>query len=179
MFDRENCFYLGKLTKTQGVKGNLYAFLDTNHPENYTELPSVLIDLNGELIPHFLEFININGQKALVKLEGIDHIDDAQTLVNKELLLPLDVLPELTGNQFYYHEISGFNVEDQKEGNLGKVNQVLDYPNNPLLDITHPSGKEILIPIKDEYMLDVDRENQKLLVQCPDGLLELYLSNED
>ena len=177
ILDKENCFYLGKITKTKGVRGQLYAFLDCDNPEYYHKLEQVLIDMNGQLVPYFLQQFNVTGTRALVSFEDIKSEPEAKSFVNTDLYLPLDALPKLSGNKFYYHEVDNFEIADANNKVIGKLDSILDQKTNPLLSITHHSGKEILLPLRDEFIIEVNREKKLLKLDFPDGLLELYLEN--
>lgn len=171
---KEDCYYLGKITKLHGFKGNLILHLETDEPELYETLESVFVEKNGMLVPFFFEFAqpHSNG-KLLVKFEDVT-AEEAEKLVNRDLYLPLDTLPELDGTDFYYHEIIGFTIYDQTNTEVGQITGINDTTAQALFEIEN-DGKEILIPIVDDWILDLDRKNKAILVQIPDGLIELYL----
>lgn len=171
---KEDCYYLGKITKLHGFKGNLILHLDTDEPELYQNMESVFVETNGMLVPFFLEFIQPHsGGKMLVKFEDVSP-DEAEKLINKNLYLPLETLPELEGTDFYYHEIIGFTIYDQTNTEIGVIKNVNDTTAQALFEV-EINGKEILIPIVEEWILEVDRENKAILVEVPEGLVELYL----
>jgi 16S rRNA processing protein RimM len=89
--------------------------------------------------------------------------------------LPLTLLPKLTGDQFYFHEIIGFKVVDRVFGEVGIIVKINETAAQPLFEIDR-EGKEIFIPMVDEFIKKVDRANKTIEVQTPDGLIELYLS---
>ena len=176
ILNRDHCFYLGVFTKIQGVKGNLYAFFDTDHPENYADLDTVLVEMDTGLVPMFISSVVIRERgKVLVKLEGIDSVDQARELVGRSLLLPVDRLPELGPQQFYYHEVVGFALEDVDRGVIGTIREVLQYTGNPNFAVETPDGKEVLVPIQDAFLKTVDKPGKRIVVQTPPGLLALYL----
>ena len=174
--DIDSCYLLGYIIKRHGLKGEIVAHLDVDFPENYKNLESVFISKNKEkvLIPFFIENIQIFNNKATIKFEEIDSVEQAEDMVNQELFLPLNSLPPLTGNQFYFHEIIDFEIVDEEKGILGKVNDVYNLPNQDLIAMNYME-KEVLIPINDYTIQQVDRINKKLHVILPDGLLEIYL----
>ena len=168
------CYYLGKVTKKHGFKGNVIIHLDTDEPELYHTLESVFIEQNGKLIPFFLEFSQTyQGDKLLVKFEDIEG-DEVDRLINRSLYLPLTTLPKLEGTSFYYHEIIGFTIYDQTNTEIGIIKAVNDSAAQAYFEVD-VDGKEILIPMIDQWILEVDRENKAILVEIPDGLLEIYL----
>jgi 16S rRNA processing protein RimM len=174
----DQCFQLGMVLKPHGLKGELYISLDTDYPEDYQEMESVFMLQNGKLIPFFIEYIQLKNKEALVKFEDVEDKDAALAIRGCTLHLPLTELPELTGSQFYFHEIDGFQIEDVNKGALGVVKEVFEAGHQDLIGMEY-KGKEVLIPINDEVILEVDRAKGLLKVKLPEGLLELYMEDED
>ncbi len=172
---KEDCFYLGKIVKKYSFKGELLVKLDTDDPSTYTKMESVFIDKNKSLIPFFIERSSLHKSTLLrVKFEDIDSEEDADKLLKSELYLPLEFLPQLTGNKFYYHEIVGFEAEDLSFGLVGIVKGVNDTTNQAILEIDR-NGSEILIPLIDDFIKSVDREQKKIILEVPEGLIDIYL----
>jgi len=172
---KEDCFYLGKIVKKYSFKGELLVKLDTDYPSIYTKMESVFIDKNKSLIPFFIERSSLHKSTLLrVKFEDIDSEEDADKLLKSELYLPLEFLPQLTGNKFYYHEIVGFEAEDLSFGLVGIVKGVNDTTNQAILEIER-NGSEILIPLIDDFIKSVDRELKKIILEVPEGLIDIYL----
>lgn len=172
---KEDCFYLGKIVKKYSFKGELLVKLDTDDPSIYTKMESVFIDKNKSLIPFFIERSSLHKSTLLrVKFEDIDSEEDADKLLKSELYLPLEFLPQLTGNKFYYHEIVGFEAEDLSFGLVGIVKGVNDTTNQAILEIDR-NGSEILIPLIDDFIKSVDREQKKINLEVPEGLIDIYL----
>ena len=171
----EGYFYLGKISKLFASKGALQVYLDTDSPQNYLKMESVFVRMNGQLIPFFIESLELRHNKnAIITFTDVDSIDMASLLLNCELFLPDAMLPPLTGSRFYYHEVKGFTVIDKDFGEAGIVEEVLEYPHQAVLR-SLLKGREILIPITDEIILDVDREKRIIHTDAPEGLIELYL----
>lgn len=170
---KEQCFQLGKITKPFGYKGQVIFFLDVDEPDNYAGLDTVFVEVKGTLLPYFIKDLKISGNKATVTFEDIS-ADEAQSLVGCNLYLPLEVLPKLTGNKFYYHEVIGWQVIDSEKGDIGTIASVIDYPAQALFQIMK-NDKEILIPIIDQVIKKVDRKEKKMFIEAPNGLIDLYL----
>ncbi len=168
-------FYLGKIVKTHGVHGMLNGFIDADNPESYSELKSVFIKTKQGIFPYIFEKISINSKGfCSFKLKGVDTIEKAKKLAGKEIYLPLSELPQLTGNNFYFHEIINFDVSDKKYGIIGKITGVIEHTVQPLIQIEYQS-KEILLPVHDDIIIKVDRIAKILFVSAPDGLIDLYI----
>lgn len=174
----DSCYLLGFVIKPHGLKGEIIVQLDVDDPQDYKKLESVFISQNqGKiLIPFFVEKMSIHQQKAQIKFEDIDNLEQAESLVGNEVYLPLSFLPPLSENQFYFHEIINFQIIDEEKGALGYVKDVFELPNQDVIGMIYQE-KEVLIPINDEIIKRVDRENKLLHVSLPDGLLEVYLED--
>ena len=168
-------FYLGKVIKPHGYEGKVTIFLDTDEPQEYTDIEMFYINISGNLVPYFIEELSLLNNKAVIRFMDVDTIEKSEALVNKEIYLPASLLPELTGNKFYYHEVKGMVVIDENFGELGPITSVLEYPNQAVLQV-FVNGKEVLIPISKEIIIDVDRAKNKMTIKAPDGLLDIYLT---
>ena len=149
--------------------------LDTDQPEIYEHLDALFLDINNSLIPYFIERSQLHKSDLLrIKFEDVSSESAAEELLKKEVYLPLDLLPELEGNAFYYHEIIGFHVVDENFGSVGLISGVNDSTAQVLLEIDR-NGKEILIPLNDDIIRVVDRNKKTVTVATPPGLIDLYL----
>ncbi|MCU0468550.1 MAG: ribosome maturation factor RimM [Arcicella sp.] len=173
---KDNCFELGKITKTHGVRGEVILWLDVDFPEDYEDLESVFLDVKGELVPFFMETFRLSGNRAIVQFEDIDTFEKAEGLINLQAYLPLEELPELDDDQFYYHEIIGFQVIDKNKGELGTVYTVHAMQAQDLLVMDY-QGKEVLIPVIPEIVLNAEKDKKILNVNLPEGLLEVYMED--
>ncbi|NIK91609.1 16S rRNA processing protein RimM [Mangrovimonas sp. CR14] len=173
---KEECFYLGKIVKKYSFKGELLAKLDTDEPELYENLDSVFIELRGQLIPFFIESSQFHKSELLrIKFEDVENEADADALLKHDIYLPLAFLPKLEDDKFYYHEIIGFDIEDINFGKVGVIKGVNDSTAQALFEIDR-DGTEILIPMNDEFITKIDKENRTIFVETPEGLIDLYLS---
>ena len=172
---KEDCFYLGKIVKKYSFKGEVLAKLDTDQPELYENLDSILIELRGNLIPFFIERSQLHKSELLrIKFEEVDTEQDADSILKSDLYLPLEFLPKLEGDKFYFHEVVGFTIEDVNFGKVGIIKSINDSTAQELFEIDR-NGIEILIPMNDEFIKKVDRKNKTILVETPEGLIDLYL----
>ncbi len=174
MDEFKDYFYLGKVVKVHGYEGKVSIYFDTDEPQEYIDIDMIYINISGSLVPFFINNLSLLNNKAVVSFMDIDDIDKANSLVNKELYLPISLLPELTGNKFYYHEVKNMMVIDESFGELGPISAVLEYPNQAVLQI-FVDNKEVLIPISNEIIINVDRKANKIIIKAPEGLLDVYL----
>jgi len=95
----------------------------------------------------------------------------ADTLLKKELYLPLSLLPPLEGNKFYYHEVIGFTILEEGK-TIGSIKTVHDQGAQALFEIDR-EGATALIPVHDDFIVNVDRTAKTITVTLPEGLLDL------
>ncbi|MFY8065678.1 MAG: ribosome maturation factor RimM [Flavobacterium sp.] len=172
---KEDCFYLGKIAKKFSFKGEVLIYLDTDEPELYENMESVFVEFNKNLVPFFIENSSLHKNDFLrVQFEDVDSEEEADSIIGCEVYLPLSMLPKLTGNKFYFHEVIGFEIEDKRLGVFGKIVSINDSTAQPLFEVVN-GEVEMLIPMVDHFLVKIDRENKKVVMDLPEGLVEMYL----
>lgn len=172
---KEDCFYLGKVVSKYSFKGEVLVKLDTDEPDIYENMESVLVSFGNNLIPFFIDRCRLHKSNLLrIDFEEVKDESSADNIVGSELYLPLTMLPPLKGNKFYFHEVIGFTVMDEVHGDIGIIESVNDSASQDLFEIKK-GDKELLIPVSDDIIAKVDRENKTIHVKTPEGLVDLYL----
>lgn len=172
---KEDCFYLGKIAKKFSFKGEVLIYLDTDEPELYENMESVFVEFNKNLVPFFIENSSLHKNDFLrVQFEDVDSEEEADRLIGCEIYLPLTMLPKLSGNKFYFHEVIGFEIEDKRLGIFGVIQSINDTTAQPLFEVLN-GEVEMLIPMIDHFLVEIDRKNKKVVMDLPEGLVEMYL----
>ena len=172
---KEDCFYLGKIAKKFSFKGEVLVYLDTDEPELYENLESMFVECGKHLVPFFIENSSLHKNDFLrVRFEDVNNEEEADAILGNHVYLPLKMLPKLSGNKFYFHEVIGFEIEDKRYGFVGEIQSINDSSAQPLFEVLN-GATEILIPMIDLFLVKIDRENKKVLMDLPEGLIEMYL----
>ncbi|MDB5121357.1 MAG: rRNA processing protein RimM [Sphingobacteriales bacterium] len=172
----DECFYIGYITKTKGLKGEIQVFFEYDEPEDLP-LDSVFVEINGKLIPYFISSYKLqNNQTGNFYFEDIDTIEKAEKLLRKKLYLPDAKKPERDSDEFLITDLKGFSVHDENHGDLGELIEIHDYPQQYVAMVVYKS-KEILFPLNDDLITLIDEENKVLRVNLPEGLIDLYLED--
>lgn len=175
----DNFFQLGTISKAYSFKGEVILYIDADNPNHYYKIKDFFIQINGRLIPYLIQKSAVHKKNQLkLKIEGIESEQDANQIIKKDVYLPLEKLPKLNDNQFYFHEIIDYEVVDTAENKeVGIIVNVIDHPGNTLIEVEQ-NGIEIILPINDSTFQKIDKETKQLFLDIPEGLIAIYLENE-
>lgn len=170
----EDCFYIGYITKTKGLKGEVQVYFEYDEPADLP-LDSVFAEINNKLVPFFISTYKLqNNQTGNFYFDDIDTIEKAQLLIRKKLFLPNNLKPVRDDDEFLITDLKGFIVHDETAGGLGKIIEIHEYPQQFVAVVSY-QFKEIMFPLNDDLIVAIDEENGILKVDLPEGLIDLYL----
>lgn len=168
-------FYIGYITKTKGLKGEVQVFFEYPEPEDL-DLETLFLEFNGKLVPYFTQEIALqSNQTANIYLADVDVIEKAQTLVRKKIYLPNSKKPERAPGEFLISDLKGFMVVDASQGELGEIKEVYEYPQQFVASVIYKE-REILFPLSDDLIEEINQDKSILYVNLPEGLVDLYLN---
>ena len=172
---KEDCFYLGKVVSKYSFKGEVLVKIDTDEPEIYENMESVFVSIGNNLIPFFIDRCRLHKSTLLrIDFEEVKDEPAADRIIGSELYLPLTMLPPLSGNKFYFHEVIGFTLMDELHGDIGTIQSINDSASQILFE-AKKGDKELLIPMTDDIITKVDRSAKTIYVTTPEGLVNLYM----
>jgi len=176
---KEDCFELGYISKAHGYKGELIFLIKEGIKAELTKMESVFIEINGQMIPFFIDSCRETGNSAwIVKLHDIETEEKARQLVNHTLYLLLSLMPKKNKKKLEPVGLSGYKVIDDAKGDIGLVSKVLEMPQQLILEIKLGS-REILIPANEEIIYKIDHKNKIIYLDAPEGLIDIYLEGKD
>lgn len=167
---KDNTILFGRIIKPHGVKGEVRVELKVTSIKK-ENLESVFIDIDGKLVPFFLEHFNDNGPFAVVKFEGVDNFEMAAELKSKSCYLETSEVSE-NNEMPALDQLVSFEVEDNSIGDLGVVTNVEEGAQARL--VVDMKGKEIMIPFVDHIIKEIDAESKRIWVDLPEGFLDIY-----
>ncbi|TCK82987.1 ribosome maturation factor RimM [Albibacterium bauzanense] len=173
--DYNESFKIGYITKTRGLKGEIQLFFEFKDPD-LLDLDLIFIEINRQLVPFFVSSYKLQSNNTgYFFLEDIDHIDKAQELLRKSVFLPNTKMPEREEGEFLIEDLKGFNVFDSNYGELGVILEINEYPQQFVATVSYQS-QEVLFPLSDDFIEEIDEEKKELHINLPDGLLDVYLN---
>lgn len=167
-------FCLGKISKTFGYKGQVIVIVNCDNPEKYKELESVFVEIKHERIPFFITEFNFQYKNSVaLKFEDIDSSDQAQQLIGCNIyILETEVIADASAD-FNISDLAGFEVTDITAGYLGRINEILEFPQQNIMQIFQ-GKKEILIPLNEDFIEKIDFKKKTIRIAAPEGLIEFY-----
>lgn len=177
MIERENLIEIGKFLKTHALDGELNAVLDID--EAYVKDGNPLIvDKDGIYVPFYAASIRSKGATSfLIRLDGVDNIDQAREFVNLSIYAPSDrcegyIDEPHDDGRIYLSDLIGYEVVDT-DGmkSVGEIVDIDESTVNALFICRTPQG-EIMIPAADDLIVDVDTEKKTIEMSLPEGLLD-------
>ncbi|MEI5992683.1 ribosome maturation factor RimM [Candidatus Enterococcus mansonii] len=165
---------VGKIVNTQGLKGEVRVISQTDFPELRYKKGSVLTLFQEKKAPIELTIRTHRKHKNFDIVTFEDHfsINDVEKYREGILKVSKDDLGELSKDEFYYHEIIGLTVIDEKETELGKIKEILSPGANDVWVVQRPKKKDILIPYIESVVKSIDLENGMVRVEIPEGLID-------
>ena len=171
----EDCFRIGSVLKTKGLKGEMQLYIDFEGAEKI-KIESLFIDMAGKLVPFFVSSIkHLQKNQAYLFLEDVDTIEKASALVKKDIYLPNKLKPKKKKDEFTLKDVKGFLAVDETHGELGEILEVQEYPQQLIASVNYKS-KEVLFPLNVDIIKGIDIDNNEIYIDLPEGLLDVYLS---
>ncbi len=176
---QDNCFLLGKITKPYSFKGEVVLWMDVDDSEPYEGVDTLWLPQQGILVPYAVESLRRNKDRFVVRLADVSTETAAKQLSGKDVWLPLAEMAPMEDGKFYFHEVQGWTAIDRSTGEaVATIVHVVDQSAYPMLEVEFDNGNQGFIPLPDHVKVDVKREERKLVLDLPEGLLDVYLSND-
>ena len=170
---------VAQVLKSNGTDGELVMSFRDIAPEDINLKEPVFIVFDGLPVPFFIETFQKRGNsKALVRLTDICSQEDVEEIAGKAVYIDEGQLPEMSLEEDGYAALIGWLVltpDAEESDNLfevGEITDFLDIPNNPCIEVETENGA-VMIPLHEDLILSVDPEYQEIIMQIPEGLIEL------
>ncbi|MFD0795230.1 ribosome maturation factor RimM [Mucilaginibacter litoreus] len=170
----EEHFRIGSILKAKGLKGEMVMYVDYDDIERI-KFNSIFIEVSGKLVPYFVSSIKyLQNNQAYLNLEDVDSVEKASALAKKDIYLPNKLKPKKKKEEFTLKDLKGFLAVDEKHGELGIIDDVIEYPQQ-LIATLYYNNKEVMFPLNVEVIKGIDVEGEELYLDLPEGLLDIYL----
>ena len=174
MIRAEEVYRIGRIGKPHGVKGEV-SFMFSDDVFDRVDSDYLILSVDGILVPFFFEEYRFkSGETALVKFCDVDDKSQAQELTGCDVFFPKK-LSDRGENELTLEELEGFTVVNVDDGDkpIGTIAYVDDATENVLFGVRTPQGTDVLIPVNDDFITEIDGVNREMKVSLPEGLLDL------
>jgi 16S rRNA processing protein RimM len=169
----EEFVVIGKIIKPHGVKGELKVSVEDAYWEDFNNTKAVFITTLGQKLPYFIKQIQDANNATILKLEGIDSKEMALSISGMPIFMrDADVSVEVIEEGLVYGFLEGYLVKDKILGDIGNINEVIELPQQEMAVVVY-QNKEVLIPLNEYLIIEIDKESKVVLMDLPEGLLIL------
>ena len=157
---------IARLLRPRGNKGELVAAPFTDRRDGLTR---VIVNE----VPMEVERTWYHGDQLVFKFKGVDTISEAKKLAGADVLIPISERPEIPAGEYYQSDLIGCAVFDTDGRAIGSVTDWQETGATPLVEVTKPDGKELLIPFAKSIFFKIDLNHKRIEVILPEGLEDL------
>jgi len=168
----KNLLPIGRVVKTHGVKGKVrveYFGEDLHRFSHYHEI--FIVDERGRPEPYEMIEAIPRPRGLILRLKGIEEIEEAESLIGKEIFVKKEALPELEEGEYYWVDILGMKVEAREGKGIGRVKEIFPTGAHDVYVVEGARG-EILLPATEEVIRSIDLEKRVIRVNRIKGLWE-------
>lgn len=165
---------IGKICKPHGLKGDMKVYPSSPDLSLFREIPCAYLAGPEGRREVVISKVQALGKFALLHLEGVDTIEDAEALVGKVLELPEDAFPKLPEGEYYQFQILGLNVHAESGDWLGVVEEIIETGSNDVYEVKGQSGKAFLMPAIRQVIRKIDLDEKKIIIHVMEGLLDVH-----
>ena len=179
---------VGVITSTHGLKGEVKIYPTTDDPQRFKKLKETILGeretdhFSGSASPNYTvpvgtklhpESVKFFKQFVIVKFKEYSTIEQVEAIKGRELWVDRDHAVKLAPGEHFIADLIGLKVVSDEGADLGELTDVLQTGANDVYEVKMPSGKEILIPVIDDCVLEINEEEGFVRVHLLDGLLDL------
>jgi len=161
---------VGRLGRVKGLKGEIKLNVSIAVSRIPRQVNILFIVERGSIIPYPLSSFKVSARDILVQFTGLDDIGKVRTFVGKEVFMPSS---QLAAAELSFADLTGFLAVDTLLGTLGEIFRVDIYPQQ-LIALINYNGTEILVPLNEETVKNVNPFTHTVTLELPRGLIEIF-----
>ena len=168
----EKYLEIGQIVNTFGIKGQVKIVPFTDDITRFDELKEIYVEKRNELKLFQIEQVNYKKNMVILKLKGIETVEEAEKLRNCYLKIDRKDAKKLPKDTYFIVDLLGLDVYTDEGKLLGKVDDIYNAGSSDIYVIKDELGKQILLPAIKDVLKEVDLENQKIIVHLIKGLVD-------
>ena len=168
----EKYLEIGQIVNTFGIKGQVKIVPFTDDITRFDELKEIYVEKKNELKLFQIEQVNYKKNMVILKLKGIETVEEAEKLRNCYLKIDRKDAKKLPKDTYFIVDLLGLDVYTDEGKLLGKVDDIYNAGSRDIYVVKDELGKQILLPAIKDVLKEVDLENQKIIVHLIKGLVD-------
>lgn len=168
-----NLLEVGKIVNTHGLRGEVKVVPWTDYPEVFEDIETVYIKKKTEYERLDIAGLKYQKNNLIVRFSQLKDINEAEKYKNQVLYAERDALGELPEGVYYIADLIGLEVVKEDGEKVGVINDVFNTGSSDIYDVKREGKKNMLIPVIDDVVIDIDIENGKVTVRMMEGLEDL------
>ncbi len=164
----ENLLEIGQIVNTRGLQGEVKIMPWCDDPTVFEELEYVFIND----VEYDIQSVEYHKNFVILKLDGINDINEAEKYKNKILMVSRSMLGELPEGAYYICDLLGCKVSTVSGQALGVIEDVIKTGSNDVYSVKNDDGKQVLIPVIDEVIKEVNIEDKYIIIEPLKGLID-------
>lgn len=163
----------GKITKAHGISGELKLTPFSHELHSLTSLKAIIIEMTPDRgqVEYRVTKCRLQKGSAIIKLEGVDSVDDTQELTGKIVYIDNSQLPQLEEGEFFWFQLIGLNIYTEEGRYLGEVRSLIDRAYQSVL-VVKDGDKEVLIPLTEPFVKEINLKDSKIIISNLSRLLD-------
>ena len=163
---------IGQIVNTFGIKGEVKVKPFTDDIKRFDKLKKINIEQKNSKKEYEIENIKYHKDMVILKLKGIDQIEQAELLRNSYLKIDRNEEEPLEENTYYIVDLLGLSVYTEEDVLLGILDDIYNTGSNDIYVVKDSLGRQTLLPAIQDVIKEIDIENQKIIVHVMKGLLD-------
>ncbi|MCL2327715.1 MAG: ribosome maturation factor RimM [Bacteroidetes bacterium] len=161
---------VGYISKPYGGNGTVLIELKALESKEFAKRNYVLLDIQQKLVPFFIEECVCKNNNVYVKFCDIHSVDDAEKIAGLRIYIE-QTADEVDDEDS--HALVSYSLFNAPHTLVGTITDVLEYPMQLLLEVETPQNTQVLIPLVDEFIVEIDEEKRSIIMNIPEGLVDL------
>ncbi|MBQ3784065.1 MAG: ribosome maturation factor RimM [Lachnospiraceae bacterium] len=168
----EEMLRVGVFANTHGVRGEIKVFPTTDDVTRFKKLKKIYLDKGTEKMELEIASVKYFKNMVILKFKGIDNINDIEKYKGKDLLIERKQAVKLEEDEYFICDIIGASVVTEEGENIGTLTEVLKTGANDVYVVEKEAGGEVLIPVIDDCVLDLDFDEKIVTVRLMAGMMD-------
>jgi 16S rRNA processing protein RimM len=169
----EKLITIGKIVNTHGIRGELKVVSETDFPERFDPGSKlIIVDQQQQQTPVTVQSARLHKNMYIIQFEKFSNINEVEKYKGSLLKIEGKYQGSLEEGEYYFHEIIGCTVVSEEGEELGVITEILRPGANDVWVVSKPKSKQVLLPVIDDVVLDVDVANKLVKIHVMEGLLD-------